>query len=104
MHRAVLRGLGLADRREFQGLDDDHLADRGKLHGRAYLVAEAVLHKTETWLLADCRGLGEVRRDPGPAVGLERIVQLESGARWSTTEWTSPEADPERLATVREND
>jgi hypothetical protein len=38
-----------------------------------------VLRKTETWLLADCRGLGEVRWDPGPAVGLERIVQLESG-------------------------
>jgi len=42
-------------------------------------VPHLVLHETEAWVLADCRQLGEVMGDPGPAVGLERIVHLESG-------------------------
>jgi Domain of unknown function (DUF4276) len=42
-------------------------------------VPHLVLHETETWVLADCRRLGEVMGDPGPAADLERIVQLESG-------------------------
>jgi hypothetical protein len=32
-----------------------------------------------TWVLADCRQLGEVMGDLGPAADLERIVQLASG-------------------------
>jgi hypothetical protein len=42
-------------------------------------VPHLILHETETWVLADCRRLGEVMGDPGPAADLERIVQLESG-------------------------
>jgi hypothetical protein len=42
-------------------------------------VPHLVLHETETWVLADCRRLGEVMGDPGPAADLERIVQHESG-------------------------
>jgi hypothetical protein len=38
-----------------------------------------VLHDTETWVLADCRRLGEVMGDPGPAAELERVVYLKSG-------------------------
>ena len=45
----------------------------------ARFVPHLVLHETETWVLADCRRLGEVMGDPGPAADLERIVQLESG-------------------------
>jgi Domain of unknown function (DUF4276) len=42
-------------------------------------VPHLVLHEIEAWVLAGCRCLGEVMGDPGPAVGLERIVQFESG-------------------------
>jgi hypothetical protein len=42
-------------------------------------VPHLVLHETETWVLADCRYLGEVMGDPGPAARLERVVHLESG-------------------------
>jgi hypothetical protein len=45
----------------------------------ARFVPNLVLHETETWVLADCRRLGEMMGDPGPAAHLERIVQLESG-------------------------
>lgn len=45
----------------------------------ARFVPHLVLHETEAWVLADCRRLGEVMGDPGPAADLERIVQLESG-------------------------
>jgi hypothetical protein len=45
----------------------------------ARFVPNLVLHETETWVLADCRRLGEMMGDPGPAADLERIVQLESG-------------------------
>ena len=38
-----------------------------------------VLHEIEAWVLADCRRLGEVMGDSGPASELERVVQLESG-------------------------
>lgn len=37
-----------------------------------------VLHEIEAWVLADCRRLGELMGDLGPAADLERIVQLES--------------------------
>jgi hypothetical protein len=50
-----------------------------KAIGDARFVPHLVLHETETWVLADCRRLGEVMGDPGPAAGLERVVQLESG-------------------------
>jgi hypothetical protein len=42
-------------------------------------VPHLVLHETEAWVLADCRRLGEVMGDPGPAAVLERVVRLESG-------------------------
>jgi hypothetical protein len=45
----------------------------------ARFVPHLVLHETETWVLADCRRLGEVMGDPSPAAHLARIVQLESG-------------------------
>jgi hypothetical protein len=45
----------------------------------ARFVPHLVLHEIETWVLADCRCLGEVMGDPGPAADLERIVQHESG-------------------------
>jgi hypothetical protein len=38
-----------------------------------------VLHEIEAWVLADCRRLGELMGDSGPASELERVVQLESG-------------------------
>jgi Domain of unknown function (DUF4276) len=40
----------------------------------ARFVPHLVLHETETWVLADCRRLGEVMGDPGPASELERVV------------------------------
>jgi hypothetical protein len=45
----------------------------------ARFVPHLVLHEIETWVLADCRRLGEVMGHPGPAAALERIVQHESG-------------------------
>jgi len=42
-------------------------------------VPHLVLHEIETWVLADCRRLGEVMGDPGPAAALARAVHLESG-------------------------
>lgn len=45
----------------------------------ARFVPHLVLHEIETWVLADCRCLGEVMGDPRPAADLERIVQRESG-------------------------
>jgi hypothetical protein len=42
-------------------------------------IPHLVLHETEAWVLADCRRLGEVMGDPGPAAELDRIVHLESG-------------------------
>jgi hypothetical protein len=42
-------------------------------------VPHLVLHETETWVLADCRRLGEVMGDLGPAAELDRMVHLESG-------------------------
>jgi len=45
----------------------------------ARFVPHLVLHEIETWVLADCRCLGVVMGDPGPAADLERIVQHESG-------------------------
>jgi hypothetical protein len=42
-------------------------------------VPHLALHETETWVLADCRSLGEVMGDPGPAADQERVVHLESG-------------------------
>jgi Domain of unknown function (DUF4276) len=42
-------------------------------------VPHLVLHEIETWVLANCRQLGEVMGDPGPAAELERIVQREPG-------------------------
>jgi hypothetical protein len=36
-----------------------------------------VLHEIEAWVLADCSRLGQVMGDGGPALELERIVQLE---------------------------
>lgn len=47
--------------------------------GDMRFVPHLVLHETETWVLADCRRLGEVMGDPGPAAELQRIVHLESG-------------------------
>jgi hypothetical protein len=38
-----------------------------------------VLHEIEAWVLADCTRLGRMMGDAGPAVELERIVQLASG-------------------------
>jgi hypothetical protein len=45
----------------------------------ARFVPHLVLHETEAWVLADCRQLGEVMGDPGPAAELQRVVHLESG-------------------------
>jgi hypothetical protein len=42
-------------------------------------IPHLVLHEIETWVLADCRRLGEVMGDPGPAIDLARIVRQESG-------------------------
>lgn len=42
-------------------------------------IPHLVLHETETWVLADCRRLGEVMGDPGPAAELQKVVHLESG-------------------------
>jgi len=50
-----------------------------KAVGSARFVPHLVLHETETWVLADCRRLGEVMGDPGPAADLKRIVQYERG-------------------------
>jgi hypothetical protein len=50
-----------------------------KAVGDARFVPHLVLHETETWVLADCRRLGEVMGDPGPAAELQRMVHLESG-------------------------
>lgn len=47
--------------------------------GDIRFVPHLVLHETETWVLADCRRLGEVMGEPGPAAELQRIVHLESG-------------------------
>jgi hypothetical protein len=47
--------------------------------GDARFFPHLVLHETETWVLADCRRLGEVMGDPGPAAELARAVMLESG-------------------------
>ena len=47
--------------------------------GDTRFLPNLVLHEIEAWVLADCRRLGEVMGDPGPAAELERIVQLESG-------------------------
>ena len=50
-----------------------------KAVGDMRFVPHLVLHETETWVLADCRRLGEVMGEPGPAAELQRIVHLESG-------------------------
>jgi hypothetical protein len=50
-----------------------------KATGDLRFLPNLVLHETEAWVLADCRRLGEVMGDPGPAAELERIVRLESG-------------------------
>jgi hypothetical protein len=50
-----------------------------KAVGDERFVPHLVLHETETWVLADCRRLGEVMGDPGPAAELQRIVHLASG-------------------------
>jgi uncharacterized protein DUF4276 len=50
-----------------------------KAIGDKRFLPNLVLHETEAWVLADCRRLGEVMGDPGPAAELERIVRLESG-------------------------
>jgi Domain of unknown function (DUF4276) len=42
-------------------------------------IPHLVLHEIETWVLANCRRLGEVMGDPGPAAELQRVVYLESG-------------------------
>jgi hypothetical protein len=42
-------------------------------------IPHLVLHEAEAWVLADCRRLGEVMGDPGPAGELELAVHLESG-------------------------
>jgi hypothetical protein len=38
-----------------------------------------ILHEIEAWVLADCRRLGELMGDPGPAAELEGVVQHASG-------------------------
>lgn len=45
--------------------------------GHRRFLPNLVLHEAEAWVLADCRRLGEVMGDPGPAAELERIVQVE---------------------------
>jgi hypothetical protein len=47
--------------------------------GDKRFLPNLVLHEIEAWVLADCRRLGEVMGDSGPAAELERIVRLESG-------------------------
>lgn len=46
--------------------------------GDVRFLPHLALHETEAWVLADCRRLGEVMGDPGPAAELEQIVRLES--------------------------
>jgi len=67
----------------------------------ARFVPNLVLHETETWVLADCRRLGEMMGDPGPAADLERIVQLDGQRRCGHCPL---EADHERVPALREDD
>jgi hypothetical protein len=50
-----------------------------KAVGDERFVPHLTLHEAETWVLANCRQLGELMGDPGPAADLEGIVRLESG-------------------------
>jgi hypothetical protein len=63
-----------------------------KTVGDARFVPHLVLDETETRVLADCSRLGEVMGDPGPAVGLERAVRLESGPELSARTRTAGSA------------
>jgi Domain of unknown function (DUF4276) len=49
-----------------------------EMFGDTRFLPNLVLHETEAWVIADCRRLGEVMGDPGPAAELGRIVRLES--------------------------
>lgn len=75
-----LEAPGMADRPH--GSPHDRVrhveSELSKAIDDARFVPNLVLHETEAWVLADCRRLGEVMGDPGPAAELERIVRAES--------------------------